>query len=584
MKNLYLFIIFGIIAVWLGFFQFNNETLNLYYSKSVYYFHSISFILFIFCVVKAFLYDENTDQLLDKQVILDSIKRFLGFHWLAIVLSVTIMILSVFACKPDIRITADETNLLSTSQNLYERKECFVVGSSCETENGKKIIFYKKVDKRPAFFSYFLCLIHSLLGYKVENAFLFNSVIGILSLFLLYYLIQIYKGRFWGICGICCLSAYPIFIFYANSAGFDLFNMFCSLVLLLLIYIFIKCPKASYAEILFLWLLILGQSRYESVLSIFIVLPLVFYLMPKTEYSKLTFKTWIFPLLFLPSAWLFRITKDPSYWQLESLSQGFGLKWLFPNLTQAFVYFLTNEVTYGIIPLLSVLGIIGFIFLVLDVFKEKSDFLFGRLNQRETRLFIAFFILFYLLHAFAKFVYSWTDFTDVTISRQSIIFFPLIIFMAISFLSECNKKYGLKKSYCALAAVFLIFIYWPDLRMGCGLSNMNIYNSVRESRRYLELYYPNKADYILLLNNPNIFVPFKYSAIKYQDFESNKKLIETYLKNKTYKYLIRIQNLDLINKEKNMTFSLPGEFKEEIIYEVQIMRGMLLRLTKITLK
>ena len=33
-----------------------------------------------------------------------------------------------------------------------------------------------------------------------------------------------------------------------------------------------------------------------------------------------------------------------------------------------------------------------------------------------------------------------------------------------------------------------------------------------------------------------------------------------------------------------MTFSLPGEFKEEIIYEVQIMRGMLLRLTKITLK
>ena len=96
--------------------------------------------------------------------------------------------------------------------------------------------------------------------------------------------------------------------------------------------------------------------------------------------------------------------------------------------------------------------------------------------------------------------------------------------------------------------------------------------------------HPNKADYILLLNSSNIFVPFKYSAIKYQDFENNKKLIETFLKNKTYKYLIRIQNIDLINKEKNMPFSLPSEFKEEIIYEVQIMRGMLLRLTKITLE
>ena len=48
------------------------------------------------------------------------------------------MVFAVFACKPDIRITADETNLISTSQNLYEKKECFVVVSSCETENGKK--------------------------------------------------------------------------------------------------------------------------------------------------------------------------------------------------------------------------------------------------------------------------------------------------------------------------------------------------------------------------------------------------------------------------------------------------------------
>ncbi|MBP5467769.1 MAG: hypothetical protein J6Z11_00825, partial [Candidatus Riflebacteria bacterium] len=357
-------------------------------------------------------------------------------------------------------------------------------------------------------------------------------------------------------------------------------------------------PKASFAEVLLLWLPIIGQSRYESILSVFIVLPLIFYWLPKSEYLKLTYKTWIFPLLLLPSAWLFRITNDPSFWQIKTLDEGFGLNWLYDNTIQAFVFFLSGEEAYGVIPVLSILGIIGFVIFVLDVFRKESNLSFGVLDKSSSRLFASSFILFYLLHAIAKFSYSWTDFTDVIISRQSLIFLPLIIIMAIHFLSESNKKYGLKKSYCALLVVFLVIIYWPDAGNNCGVKTNELHNEFKEGRKYLQANFPNKNEYICLVERPGLFVPLGYSAISFNSDlpnaknknpdqtkeeykQKNLKLIVDYYKRKICTDFILIHNID--KKTNEPLFALPDGFKEEILCEYQFYRERLLRFSKITI-
>ncbi len=595
MKNIVIFSFVGILAIILGFLQFDYLLIDLY-TKTVFYFHSITLFFWIICFFKVILF--NNEGKIEKEVFYTKIKSFFEYHWFALILSVLLMILGIFACKPDFRILADETNLVSDSQTLYEKRECYIVYSSLNRNLGEKRLIRIGIDKRPAFFPYFLSLVHTVLGYKAENVFILNFIFGVLSLFLIYYLIQIYKGRFWGICGLCCLSAYPIFLLYANSAGFDLFNMFCSLVLLVLIYKFIEQRKASFAEVLLLWLPIIGQSRYESILSVFIVLPLIFYWLPKSEYSKLTYKTWLFPLLLLPSAWLFRITNDPSFWQVDKLEEGFGLNWLCNNTIQAFVFFLSGEEAYGIIPILSILGIIGFIIFVLDIFRKETNLSFGCLDTKSTRLFVVAFLLFYFLHSIAKFSYSWTDFTDVIISRQSLIFLPFIVIMAIHFLSECNKKYGLKKSYCALSAIFLVFIYWPDAGNNCGVKTNELYNEFKEGRKYLQAYFPNKKDYICIVERPGLFVPLGYSAIslnsdlpnannknpdktKEEYKNNNLKLIVDFYKRKICSYFILIQNID--KKTKEPLFALPDGFKEEVLCEYQFFPERLLRFSKITI-
>ena len=595
MKNVILFFFTGVLAVIFGFFCPKDWLIDLY-TKSVFYFHSVTFILFTFCVLKIFFPKIESGS--DKSLIILKIKSFLEYHGVALLLSVLLMVLGIFACKPEFRIFSDETNLVSDSQVLYEKRECYTVYSSLNNGIGSRRLINIGIDKRPAFFPYFISLIHSVFGYRPENVFILNFIIGVLSLFLIYYLIQLYKGRFWGICGLCCLIAHPIFLLYTNSAGFDVFNMFCSLVLFLFIYKFIKTPNVNFAELLWLWLPIIGQSRYESIVSVFIVFPLIIYLLPKTEYSKLTFKTWISPLLYLPVVWLFRITQDPSFWQVDKVNEGFGFDWLLKNISQAFVFFLSGEEAYGVIPVISVLGLIGFVVFMLDVFKKESNVSFGELNKSSTKIFSGILVSFYLFHAIGKFSYCWTDLTNEIISRQSLIFLPLIVFMSMSFLSELNKKTGIRKSYCILAAIFLVFIYWPDAANICGVRNIELYNRNKEIRRFLEANFPNKKEYICITEITGYFVVLGYSTISYfSDLpnshnieperyreikkEKNLQLLVDFYKKKVCSYYILIQHLDKETNEPR--YHLPDNFKEEVLLEKQYYEGKILRFSKLTL-
>ena len=595
MKNVILFFFTGVLAVIFGFFCPKDWLIDLY-TKSVFYFHSVTFILFIFCVLKIF--STKIEGGSEKSLIILKIKSFLESHGVALLLSILLMVFGIFACKPEFRIFSDETNLVSDSQVLYEKRECYTVYSSLNNGIGSRRLVNIGIDKRPAFFPYFISLFHSVFGYRPENVFILNFIIGVLSLFLIYYLIQLYKGRFWGICGLCCLIAHPIFLLYTNSAGFDVFNMFCSLVLFLLIYKFIKTPNVYFAELLWLWLPIIGQSRYESIVSVFIVFPLIIYLLPKTEYSKLTFKTRISPLLYLPVVWLFRITQDPSFWQVDKVNEGFGFGWLLKNISQAFVFFLSGEEAYGVIPVISVLGLLGFVVFMLDVFKKESNVSFGKLNKSFTKIFSGILVSFYLFHAIGKFSYCWTDLTNEIISRQSLIFLPLIVFMSMSFLSELNKKIGIRKSYCILAAIFFVFIYWPDAANICGVRNIELYNRNKEIRRFLEANFPNKKEYICITEITGYFVVLGYSTISYfSDLpnshnieperyreikkEKNLQLLVDFYKKKVCSYYILIQHLDKETNEPR--YHLPDNFKEEVLLEKQYYEGKILRFSKLTL-
>ena len=583
--RLIVFILVGLISIFLGFFCFDKVKMIEYYQNYVYYIIAINVLLWIVLVVRTFVYSESDSDINNS---IQRLKSFFNKHGAALIISFVLMVLGYTACSPDYRILGDEPILLGTSQSLYETKKCFLSVSSLENYGGMKTVLVSVLDKRPVLFPFMVSIVHSLFGYRPENIFFFNFVVGFLSLFLIYYIIQAMCGRFWGINGLICLASYPLFIVYTNSAGFDVFNMLCSLIFFVCLYKFIKFPDAARAEVLFIWVPLLSQSRYESILSLVLALPVILYYLPKKEYSNLGFSFMFSPLFFIAPAWLRVLTSKSSDWQVSSGEAVFSWEWFCENIKKAVEFFCVGEKAYGVIPLISIFALIGLILFILDVFfKKNSEFIqkSGYLHAGEFRFFWGSVILFYVLHAVVKFSYKLSDLTDVLATRHAIVFLPLFVIMAVFFLWQCSYKLSIKRYCYAIFFVLLLLVYWPEASTAsCGTSDNHISLEFREGRKYIETHFPNKDEYIIISDSPNFFVPFGYSSVGYNAYrKAFKNVVIDSIQKKYTSYLLVIQllNADMTPfKGQEML----EEFEVKSVWERCLVKGYYYRISKCILK
>ena len=574
-SKLYLFILFGIIAVFLGLLCFEQKILIEYYKNSIYWFMTLS------CVLWGISLIETSKK---EKINFQSLSVFFKYHWFALLLSLLLMILSVFIIKQDFLILADETNLLSVSQSLYNSKESLLDCSSFTYKSGAKDIIVGRLDKRPAFFPYLLSLIHSILGYRPNNVFVLNFITGFLSLFLLYYFIQLIWGRFWGLTGLVCLASYPLFIVYTNSGGFDVFNMMCSLVFFICLFKFIKNPDSLNAEVLLLWIPLIGQSRYESIMSILVALPMVFYYLPKKEYSNFSYRFVIFPLLFIAPAWLRRLSSDPSDWQVIGNEAVFSFEWFWQNINKAIVFFVEGGKDFGVIPLLSILALLGLLLFVYEVYIKKKNMAGNNdsfLSPFDYRIFWGAIFLFYVFHAVIKFSYKLTDLTNVFASRHAIIFLPLFIIMAVSFFAQINRLYSIKKVYYVVLCFILLICYWPEAASNlCGIKNFELYQELKFSRDFLKKYFPDKREYIILSREPFLYTPLEYSSIYLGLYENLGGMINNYYNQKFCSYFLAFQTLNSETRLPYDGYEIPKGLKSEIIFETHLQKKFIYRISR----
>ena len=547
-----------------------------YYKNYIFWFLTINIILWVISILK--VYSSGSDKAKES---IAKFKTFIFSHKTAILLSFLIMSASVFFCKPEFRIFADEINLLSDSQNLYEAQECYTTHSVLEYSNGGKIILAAVLDKRPALFPYLISIIHFLTGYRPENAFVLNFLTGFLSLFLVYYLIQIFWGKYWGISGMLCLASYPLFIRYTNSGGFEVFNLLCSLIFFVCLYNFIKNPDVPRAEALLLFVPLLSQSRYESVLALFIALPLVFFILPRKDYSNLGYNFIIFPLLLVAPAWLRLITSNAESWQVDSLEGGFGVKWIFVNIKKAFEFYFSGNSNYGINYILSYTAFIGLILFVYKLASNKLIYSESTENKdKESFSYKTFWLsifTFYLLHALIRFIYSWIDLTNPVINRLGIIFLPLLVIMSVYLLFEISKKI----TYCKY--VFFIILLIPYFS-GCwsyiNKNDLSPYLDFYTCNRFLKKNFPDKNEYILLHYKPNLYTPFGYNSVGYNYYNKPEinKIIKDYYSQNQSKFYLAFQMLDI--KTKAPYLPMPEDLDYENIFETIIDNAYILRVSR----
>ena len=125
----YFNIILAIISISLSFFigfKLPEETMRKLYIDYIYYILLLNVLFWLFSFVRTRI-----------RSFLEDLTNYWKNHKLAVVIAFILVILGTIVSKPDFRILADETNLLSVSQALYENRECRNYTSVLSGESGK---------------------------------------------------------------------------------------------------------------------------------------------------------------------------------------------------------------------------------------------------------------------------------------------------------------------------------------------------------------------------------------------------------------------------------------------------------------
>jgi len=552
-------LVLSLLAVYFGFWGFERDRMEELYRSGTWYFLLVALLLWL-------------QKLAAFMPTLEDARAAWRRHWPAAVTAVMLVMLAFIASPPDYRILADETNLLGMAQAFYEERSCHNPTQALNFYHGIKRTISSVVDMRPAFYPFLTAAAHALTGYRPENAFLVNAVAGFGILLLLYALVQAWYGRFWGVVAMLLLSSFPLFVLYMTSAGFETVNLLFAMMLLGAAWRFIRRPQAAGAELLFLTLPLLAQTRYESALAVFCVIPLVIICLPKDEYSCLTWRTMLVPVLFLPVAWLRVITYSQRAFQVESIEQAFGLNHLWANLQNALPFFTGSEKAYGMVSLLAVTAGVGLIWLLSDYFNARQP-------ERKSCVFAGFVAMFFVLHAAARFAYFWGDLRLQYTSRLGIVFLPLLVCLSIYLLWQLTRTVGLSRNWAPLLAILLMIHGWPVAGQNLAVRDIFFYREFRTVREYLQQHYPNPKGYILVSDISNLYLPFNYSSVSPSWVELNSDEVAQSLEKGTWQRLLVVQKINIATGQPVAGSEMPARFTLEPLYHSQLSPEKLIRIS-----
>lgn len=584
--NIILTVVSALLSLYLGFKAFPNSTMEKLYINWIYYILIANVILWLFAFVRTRIKDFFED-----------VTDYWKTHKLALIIAFILVTLGTIISKPDFRILADETNLLSMSQALYENRECKNYTSVLYYYYGFKNVISSELDKRPALFPFTVSLFHSFFGYRPENIFVVNVIAAFLSLLLIYHLVRYKFGKTWGISSMLLLASYPLFTLYYTSGGFEVFNLLFSLIMFWLLIKFLNNPTAVNTEALLLFLPLVSQTRYESAVAIICVLPAIFIMLPKTEYYKFSYKLVLMPLFYVPVIWLRLLTDNLKGLQAVDKGKAFSFEFFKENINKAFSFFFGQDIAYGIVPIVTFIAIAGFVWAVIDFFinvfgKKQNSIEENSKKQEEVKIccfpdnkkahivFWSVALIFYIFHAVIRFAYWGGELTLRSQSRLAIIFLPIFIYYTIRFLNSICDKFKVRNTYCLIGIIALLFVYFPVAGQNLGVRDLTLYREFRAMREYLAQSFPNKNEFILVADRANMYVPLKYNSITFDYFRNNTNTINNNLKNRTYRFVLIAQIIDKKTNKAVEKCSVPESLRLENLYETQISADKYIRISK----
>ena len=529
------------------------------------------------------------------------------------------------------KIVMDEPVLLSTSRMMHYRKEV-LTPYEANSYSGSFHVTKGYLDKRPYFQPFLISLLHTLTGYRPENAFVLNILLTPLLLTLAYFFGKKLTGRRGGIITVLLLTSIPLLAQNATGGHFEVLNLVMILGVMLLACLYLERPRPESLAALCFTGILLTQTRYESTLFALPVALVVLLGWMKKKEIILPWPVVFSPLLLVLYPMHFRVTlsRDDSFQVGDKGHETpFHLDYFWDNLEAAGIFFFNFGQVLSNSLLVSITGLVA-----LGFFLGYFVIHFYQIRQKDTsELVLALFLGTVLLCFALVMYYHWGQLSDPVASRFSLpimLIFALVTVVALArwprtFLLSALALYGyvLLFHVCNLQVMGLWIKLVEAVIFFVGLTAITIYCIVKRidltgffilislifiifisapiasNHRYLQTFYPAtvvrmtvrffkdnpKKDYLFLSKNP--LFPISYgiaSAGVYQALGSP-AVIEKHLLHRTYSAIYLLQLIDVDEETGKSTvmekYDIGPDYELETVRELRLVPLKLARIVKI---
>lgn len=468
----------------------------------------------------------------------------------------------MFMASPiQFRILADETNLLGVALSLYDQHEFF------NTTQG--LYYFSMFHEtghtygiRPIFFPFLIYLVHSIKGYSAYNGFLVNAIAGTMSLFCFYWLSRRWFSRIISLSGMLCLAAYPVFVMWVTSSGFEIVNLLLAIVAFCWFARFLETDDTYHLERMLITLVLLSQTRYESAVFTVGLLIAVFLVLKTEHYDTMSFRFLLWPWLFLPVLWQRVLKSGKSDYQVYSDDAVFSADLFVKHAQKAWSYFTSAELRYGIISILTYLAAVG---LAIGCYKIWLN---RRTLKRELWPMALAALISHVLLGIAIFSYYWGDLTAAFTIRLGIIFLPVIVLLSMICMDEVAKRNPHLGKMVLIASLALLFFYWPVAGKSESCNQLSLHRQYKMVLPYMEENYPERNT-LIIADRPGMYTVHRWGAVKFAYANKNKKRLLKDLERRLYKEIVVIQLINYSDGLPADKMHLDEAFNLDSIFETQ---------------
>jgi len=538
----------------------NRGLIKVYFSRGGYYLILALVLCWVIAILQCFCYYKP------------NVKSFIKKYALGLALSLIISIIVFISVEPMFRVLSDETNLLAVSKSMvYEKRTDNVTMGMRYYDN-----FYpinREAPKRPLLFPFFTNIMHTLVGYRAENAFVVNFLALWALLFLIYAQFKRYLGDTrWASAAVFLVASQPLVIQTATSAGFDLLSVLFLVISFVCLKMFLDKQDAASFQLMWVNLLMLANVRYEGVMFLAIIILLLAcfrYIRYRYFTTGTNFVYFFTPLVLVLGYWQKFLIAN----QFETKDAAFALKYLVKNSA----VFLKNIFNFGFyLPYAAIINIIGLAALIYLGYL----FIAGRLvkeNKNKHFIIISAVCLFANWVLFASFYMGRPDHPSE--SRLFTIFCVLLSVLAAVLLN--NIKSLKERAVPVLVFSMVLFALYHPVSVEDRFSRTQILpREYRFTVDFLKKESLKSKSFLIISDRPGQYAVWNYGAVNFDYANKNKSIAEGY-RNHLYENIFVIQDIDYKMMKPKEGDRLNDEFVLEKVTESQNDSDRFTRISKV---